>query len=314
MWGLSVKWRKDSIICFLVCHLIAGLAIFPRFFSWTGVVLFVTGCFVFGVIGINVGFHRLLTHRGFSCPRWLERTLVILGVCALQDAPGYWVATHRKHHQFADEEQDPHSPIVNFFWAHMGWLCVKSDEMKRVPLTDRYAKDIMRDPLYAWIDRNNHWLLITFLSWLAFFFAGFGTAALSGESLQGATQFGLSLVIWGAALRTVVYWHLTWSINSVTHVWGYRNYDTPDISRNNVILGLLVSGEGWHNNHHADPRSARHGHKWWELDLSWLFIRFLMALGLAKNVVVPSSNLAAKFNARGPRLTSNHAALKRRLG
>jgi fatty-acid desaturase len=309
-----MKWRKDSIYCFAVCHLIAVLAFFPWFFSWTGVALFVAGFFVFGTLGINVGYHRLLTHRGFSCPPWLERTLVILGVCALQDAPDYWVATHRKHHQFTDEEQDPHSPIVSFFWAHMGWLCVKSDEMNRRLLTERYAKDILRDPLYAWIGRNNHWLLITVLSWGTFFGAGFGTAALSGASPQNATQFGLSLLVWAAALRTVVYWHLTWSINSVAHIWGYRNYDTPDVSRNNVILGVLVGGEGWHNNHHADPRSARHGHKWGEIDLSWLFIRSLMALGLAKDVAVPSPILAAKFKARSPQLNSDPTDLKRQLG
>ncbi len=309
-----MKWRKDSIYCFVVCHLIAVLAFFPWFFSWTGAALFVAGFFVFGTFGINVGYHRLLTHRGFSCPPWLERTLVILGVCALQDAPDYWVATHRKHHQFTDEEQDPHSPIVSFFWAHMGWLCVKSDEMKRGPLAERYARDILRDPLYAWIGRNNHWLLITALSWGAFFGAGFGAAALSGAGSQNATQFGLSLLVWAAALRTVVYWHLTWSINSVAHIWGYRNYDTPDVSRNNVILGVLVGGEGWHNNHHADPRSARHGHKWGEIDLSWLFIRSLMALGLAKDVAVPSPILAAKFNARSPQLNSDPTDLKRQLG
>lgn len=303
-----MKWKKDIIYSFIVCHLLAVLAIFPWFFSWTGVVFFVIGCFVFGVIGINVGYHRLLTHRSFSCPRWLERTIVMLGLCAMQDAPGYWVAIHRKHHQFSDEENDPHSPLVSFFWAHMGWLCVKSDEMKRGPLTERYAKDVLRDPLYAWLERNDHWLFVTLLSWLVFFAGGFGAAALSGASWQEAAQFGLSLVIWGAALRTVVVWHLTWSVNSVTHVWGYRNYATPDVSRNNVIVALLVSGEGWHNNHHADQRSARHGHKWYELDVTWLMIRLLMALGLAKNVALPSPNLAAKFNAGDPRVVPDQAA------
>lgn len=309
-----MKLKKDIIYAFVICHLIALLAIFPWFFSWTGVVLLVVGFFAFGTLGINIGFHRLLTHRGFTCPRWLERTLVILGVCALQDAPDYWVATHRKHHQFTDEAGDPHSPIVNFFWAHMGWLCVKEDDMKRGPLAQRYAKDVLRDPLYAWIGRNDHWLLITLASWATFFGAGYGAIALTGGSSQDAAQFGLSLLVWGAALRTVVYWHLTWSVNSVAHIWGYRNYDTPDVSRNNMILGYLGGGEGWHNNHHADPRSARHGHKWWELDLSWLIIRGFMAAGLAKNVAVPSSILAAKFNAKGERPVTDQAALEREPG
>jgi fatty-acid desaturase len=115
--------------------------------------------------------------------------------------------------------------------------------------------------------------------------------------LLDAVQFGLSLLVWGAVSRTVVVWHLTWSVNSVTHIWGYRNYETPDVSRNNPIVALLSSGEGWHNNHHADSRSARHGHKWWEFDLTWLVIRVLMLLGLAKNVALPSPTLAAKYNA-----------------
>ena len=128
------------------------------------------------------------------------------------------------------------------------------------------------------------------------------SSQLTGGSSAEAAQFGLSLMVWGAVLRTVVVWHITWSVNSVTHVWGYRNYNTPDVSRNNALVALLASGEGWHNNHHADPRSARHGHKWWEIDLTWLAIRLLMVLGLAKNVAVPSPILAAKFNSDGPQL------------
>lgn len=128
--------------------------------------------------------------------------------------------------------------------------------------------------------------------------AGYGAAAVSGESARAAHQFGASLVVWGGALRTVIVWHTTWSVNSVTHIWGYRNYETPDDSRNNAIIGLLTGGEGWHNNHHADPTSARHGHHWWEFDFAWLTIRLLMWLGLATKVSLPSPNLSAKFRAR----------------
>jgi fatty-acid desaturase len=166
----------------------------------------------------------------------------------------------------------------------------------------------LRDPFYAWLEQHNNWIKIALLCWLGYFVVGFGVAWLSGASVSDATQFGLSLFIWGAVLRTVVVWHLTWSVNSVTHIWGYRNYDTPDRSRNNVIVALLVSGEGWHNNHHADPSSARQGHKWWELDLVWLAIRLLMLLGLAKDVALPSPHLAARFNSR-PASTDAHAAL-----
>ena len=290
-----VRLKHEFIAAFIVAHALALLAFLPWFFSWTGVILLLAGCYVFGTIGINLGFHRLLTHRGFSCPRWLERTIVFIGVCAFQDAPGYWVAIHRKHHQYSDEENDPHSPLVSFFWAHMGWLLAKADE-GRAAMTQKYARDIVRDPFYAWIERRNRWLLIAVLSWFAFYAAGFGASLLGGGTASEANQFGMSLMIWGAVLRTVVVWHLTWSVNSVTHVWGYRNYNTPDVSRNNALIAIITSGEGWHNNHHADSRSARHGHMWWEIDLTWLTIRALMLLGLAKDVALPSPVLARKYS------------------
>ena len=303
-----MKWKKDNIYGFVVIHLLAALAFFPWFFSWTGVILLVAGCCLFGILGINVCFHRLLTHRSFSCPRWLEYAFAVLAVCSMQDSPPHWVAVHRRHHQFADEEQDPHSPLVSFFWAHMGWLMVKMDDMKRGPLIERYAKDIMRDPFYEWLERHSRWILIALTSWIAYFAAGFGAASLSGASWPDSAQFGASVLVWGAILRTVLVWHMTWSVNSVTHIWGYRNYETPDVSRNNTVIAFMVSGEGWHNNHHADPRSARHGHKWWELDVTWLVIRFLMLLGLAQNVALPSPILATKFNSKSPRLAANDAA------
>ena len=161
----------------------------------------------------------------------------------------------------------------------------------------------MRDPLYAMLERRKNWIKLTFLSWLAFFTAGFAVASLWGASLGNAVQFGASLFVWGGALRTVLIWHATWSVNSVTHVWGYRNYETSDGSRNNPVIGLLAGGEGWHNNHHAAPASARHGHKWWEFDLAWLTIRILMLLGLATNVTLPAANLAVTLKARAaPRM------------
>jgi len=148
-----MRWKKDNVYAFTVAHLIAGLAFFPWFFSWTGVVLCVAGMYIFGVLGINLCYHRLLTHRGFSCPLWCEHTLAILGVCSAQYSPPHWVALHRRHHQFADQEKDPHSPLAGFFWAHMGWLLVIED-METKSLIEQYAKDIVRNPLYAWIERR----------------------------------------------------------------------------------------------------------------------------------------------------------------
>jgi fatty-acid desaturase len=275
-------------------HLIALLAFLPWFFSWTGVILFILGDYLIGVLGINVCYHRLLTHRGFRCAKWLEHTLAILGFCCLQDTPARWVAVHRRHHEQADDRPDPHSPLVNFLWAHVGWILVENTELNRLGIYDRYAKDILRDNFYRHLERNLWQVWIIVLSWAAFFGGGFLIEILMGGTPMEAVQFGASLLIWGVFVRTVVVWHQTWAVNSVTHLWGYRNYPTDEESRNNVFVGILSNGEGWHNNHHADPRSARHGHRWWELDTTYLTIRLLERLGLAWDVVRPNPHLAAR--------------------
>jgi stearoyl-CoA desaturase (delta-9 desaturase) len=274
-------------------HLLALLALLPWFFSWTGLLLVPIGMYTFGTLGINVGLHRLLTHRSFVCPRWLERSLVLLGTCGFMDSPAYWVAVHRRHHQFADEERDPHSPIESFFWSQLGWYMGKVDRERRAELVQRYAKDVLRDPLYACLERGGNWLLPIAVSWLVFFAVGWAAALAAGAGMAEAIQFGASVLVWGAFVRGVVVFHITMSVNSCTHLWGYRSYRTDDNSRNNVLIGILAAGEGWHNNHHADPRAARHGRQWWELDIAWLLIRLLERVGLAHDIVRPSAPLAA---------------------
>jgi fatty-acid desaturase len=291
-----IKWRYASPIIFI--HLVAILACVPWFFSWTGVLLAALGCYVFGGLGMNVGYHRLLTHRSFACPRWLERFLAILGACCMEESPTVWVAWHRRHHHAADKELDPHSPLKSFLWGHIGWLMIRSDNANPGPLKARYAPDLLSDPFYAWLEASDNWIKVSLVSWALIFAAGFAAVALWDGSQREAVQFGLSLLIWAGAVRTVLVWHITWSVNSVTHLWGYRSYETPDNSRNNILIGLLAGGEGWHNNHHAAPTSARHGHKWWEFDVAWLTIRALMLCGLATKVCLPSPNLAATFNSR----------------
>jgi fatty-acid desaturase len=284
-----IKWVYALPI--VSVHLIAALALLPWFFSWTGVVLVPLVAYVFGVLGINIGHHRLLAHRGFSCPRWVERTLIILGVCCMQDSPTVWVAQHRQHHHMADRERDPHSPAASFLWGHVGWLVIRRENAEPGPSVERYAGDLLSDPFYEWLERGGNWAKIATLSWAAFFAAGFAAVALTGGAMPDAVRFGSSLLVWGAAVRTVLVWHVTWSVNSVTHLWGYRTYETPDNSRNNFLIGWLAYGEGWHNNHHADPRAARHGHSWREPDGAWLTIRALQAVGLAWDVAVSSPRL-----------------------
>jgi fatty-acid desaturase len=215
----------------------------------------------------------------------LEHSLAILGLCCAQDTPARWVGIHRRHHEHADEQPDPHRPAAGFLWAHIGWMIYRNRDLTRLKLVSRYSKDITRDPFYARLEQNFRWVRVVLVSWLCFFGSGFFIGLLLHRNGLRALQFGFSLLVWGVFVRTVIVWHITWSVNSLTHIWGYRNYETSDSSRNNILVGLLSNGEGWHNNHHADPRSARFGRRWWELDATWLTIRLLSALSLARKVV-----------------------------
>ena len=268
-------------------HAVALLALLPWFFSWTGVALAFAGIYVFGNLGISLCYHRLLTHRGLACPKWLEHGLAILGVCSMQDTPARWVAVHRRHHEQADRQDDPHSPLVNFLWGHIGWMLVWNRDLDRLGIYDRYAKDVLRDPFYRRLERTLLYPIIVLSSWALFFLGGFLGELLAGGSVAAAARFGASLLVWGVFVRTVLAWHIAWSVNSVAHLWGYRTYEAGGDSRNNWFVALISNGEGWHNNHHADPRSARHGHGRWEIDVVFATIRVLEAVGLAKQVRRP---------------------------
>lgn len=268
-------------------HLAALSGAIPWLFSWSGVVVMFISLYVFNTLGINLCYHRLLTHQGLKVPKWLERTLTTLGVLCLQDTPARWVAIHRIHHKHSDEEFDPHSPWVTLFWGHLGWLLYENRELSRLSTYERYARDILRDRYYMWMERNVMWFMM-YLGLLGVYFAGgFAAGWLMEGTLLGATQFGLSIMIWGVLIRTVLAWHITWAVNSLSHRWGYRNYETGENSTNNWFVALISNGEGWHNNHHADQRSAAHGHRWWEFDVTWITILFLEKIGLAKDVVRP---------------------------
>jgi fatty-acid desaturase len=268
-------------------HLLALLACFPWLFSWSGVAWALGGLYLFGTLGINIGYHRLLTHRGFVCPRWLEHGLTVLGACCWQGSPMNWVAVHRMHHQHSDEPTDPHSPRRNFFWSHMGWFLIYDPAIYNIETYARYARDMFSDRFYKWLERPRVWRTVHAVQWAVFFLAGTVVGALTTWELEGALQLGLSWLVWGVFVRTVAVWHITWSVNSVTHVWGYSSHDTHDDSRNNWLVALVSNGEGWHNNHHSEPRAAAHGQRWWELDVSYLTIRALSLVGLASNLVLP---------------------------
>ena len=275
-------------------HLLALLACVAWLFSWSGLAWAVGGLYLFGTLGINIGYHRLLTHRGFACPRWLEHGLTVLGACCWQGVPMGWVAVHRMHHQHSDEPTDPHSPRTSgFFWSHMGWFLVYDPILYNFSTYDRYARDLFQDRFYKWLERPHVWRSIHAVQWSVFLLAGSLVGAIGTGSLWGAVQLGLSWLVWGVFVRMVAVWHITWSVNSVTHLWGYRNYDTNDDSRNHWLVGY-INGEGWHNNHHAEPRCASHGQRWWEFDVYYLFIRVLERFGLAWDVVKPKRRITLR--------------------
>jgi fatty-acid desaturase len=285
---LKILWKY--VIVLAAVHVLALLAFVPWFFTWSGLVLAILGHFVFGMLGITVGYHRLLTHRGFTCPKWLEHTFATLGMCNLQDSPARWVAIHRMHHQHSDNQPDPHSPWVNFLWGHMGWVVCRNRKLDLTNHNERYVRDLLRDPFYLKLERKDGWFFI-FLSHAVLITAA---GALCGYLVSGgvtseAIKYASSWAVWAVAVRTVFVLHGTWSVNSLAHLFGYRNYETRDHSTNNWLVAVFTHGEGWHNNHHAEPRSAAHGHRWWEYDMSWRVIHAMELVGLAKNVVRPKA-------------------------
>jgi fatty-acid desaturase len=279
-----INWRYVGAVG--TYHLLALLAFLPWFYSTTGAVLAFVGVYVYGACGMNLCYHRLLTHRSFKCPLWLEHSFAIMAVWCVEDTPARWVATHRMHHHRSDERPDPHSPLVNFFWSHMGWLFLENTDLGRQTAYDRYARDILRDGFYRFIERHVVW--ITLAQSVIYYAAGFLIALALGRDLMAAVQFGASVWLWGVVVRTVVVWHVTWSVNSLAHVSGYQNYDTGDHSRNNVLVAILASGEGWHNNHHAEPSCACNQRHWWEIDLTYLLLRLFAAVGLAWDIQMPT--------------------------
>jgi len=272
-------------------HLLALLAAAPWFFSWTGLIVMIVGVHVFGQ-GINIGYHRLLTHRSFQATKWVERAFVVLALCCLEDTPARWVANHRYHHKHSDHEPDPHSPLVSFLWSHVGWLMFHNAEMHSISAYEKYAPDIVRDRFYFALERRPSLAGWVYLAQALLFYGvgfalGFAMAGSGASPWLAGVQFGLSLLLWGVIVRTVVVWHITWAVNSLTHLIGYRNYDSDEHSRNNWLVALVTVGEGWHNNHHHDPASASNQHRWWEFDISFYEIKLLEKLGLARKVLPP---------------------------
>ena len=248
------------------------------------------GLYLFSAFGITIGYHRLLTHRSFEAPRGVKYALAIMGQTAVQGPVVDWVADHRKHHAFTDEEGDPHSPHIHggglrgalhgLYHAHMGWLFMNQGRADR----RRYARDLMDDALMKRISKAFVWNAL----------GGLALAFLLGLAISGTVEGGLTALLWGGLVRVFFVHHVTWSINSICHFFGRRRFDVDDHSTNVFWLALPSLGESWHHNHHAFPRSARHGLRWWEIDVTGLVIMAMKRVGLARDVVTISPEKQAE--------------------
>jgi fatty-acid desaturase len=258
-----VNWTTTGFM--LAFHIGAIAALFM--FSWKGLAVALFMWWLTGSLGIGMCYHRLLTHRGYKTPRWMEYFMAVCGTMALEGGPIAWVATHRIHHQNTDKEGDPHSPNDGGLWAHIGWIITGKAMHQNTAELLPYVPDLRKQKFYMWISKY-HWVPL----------------AVSGAILYAIG--GWSCVMWGVFLRTVVGLHATWLVNSATHMWGSQRFITGDLSTNSFWVAVLTFGEGWHNNHHASPQSARHGLAWYEVDMNWYGISVLRALGLAWDIKI----------------------------
>jgi stearoyl-CoA desaturase (delta-9 desaturase) len=284
--GRAVHW--EYLVPIGTVHVLACLAVLPWCFSWSGLVLALVGTNVFGTLGINLCYHRLLAHRSLKVPRWLERSLTTIALCSLEDTPSRWVANHRLHHRHSDEPADPHSPRDGIAWSHAGWLFRRVPDRRSFAFFDRYARAILADDYSRYLERHPTAILWIYLTHAAAFaLAGLAVGRITGGDWQPGLRLAVSWLVWGVFVRTVLVWHITWSVNSLTHLFGYRTYATDEDSRNNWLVAALAMGEGWHNNHHHDPASASVQHRWWEFDVTYYVILALERVGLATDVIRP---------------------------
>jgi stearoyl-CoA desaturase (delta-9 desaturase) len=261
-----------TIVFMVAIHILSLVAIQPKFWSLPAVTSLLFFYWVTACLGVTLGYHRLLSHRSFIVPRWLERFFATCGAISCQHGPIDWVGLHRHHHSFSDTEVDHHNSNKGFWWSHMGWMFKDVEALKTVP---KLSSDLIKDPYYRFL--NKYFLLLQIPIGLSLYAIG-----------QKLGVGGWSLVLWGIPLRLVVVYHITWLVNSATHCWGKAPFESGDSSKNNAWVAALTFGEGWHNNHHAFPNSAKQGLFRGQTDITWEHIKILARLGLAKKIKLPS--------------------------
>ena len=255
------RWNWGTTVFLTIAHVAAIVALF--FWSWPALICAVVLYWVGSSLGIGMGWHRLLTHRGYRVPKLVEYFLVTCGTMSLEGGPIQWVVTHRIHHAHTDRVGDPHTPRDGGWWAHIGWILRGTTHDQAT--VERYAPDLNKNRYYLLLNRYYYVPLIV-------------------VSVALLVFGGWSVLLWAVFLRVTLALHATWLVNSATHMWGRRRFETGEDSRNSWWVAILTFGEGWHNNHHAHPTSARHGLKWYEIDFNWWGIRVLQFVGLARAI------------------------------
>jgi stearoyl-CoA desaturase (delta-9 desaturase) len=249
------------------------------FWSWSALVICLFLVWLTGPIGISLCYHRLLTHRSFKTPKWFEYFLTCCGCLACQGGPVQWIGVHRIHHKHSDDDGDPHTPRHGFTWAHILWCMSKHQGLTTASAPANAARDLYRDKGLRLI--NKYYLIPQLISLVLCFLGGTWAAHL------GLQTSGLSWIIWGVCVRTVIVYHGTWFVNSASHTWGYQNYRTGDGSTNCWWVAIVSMGE-WHNNHHGEQRSANYGgRRWFEIDPTWWTLRLMSRIGLASELTRP---------------------------
>ena len=257
----GINWH--TAIFLGLFHVGAVAALFM--FSWQALVVAIGLWWITASLGVGMGFHRLLTHRGYKTPKIVEYLLSVCGALALEGGHIQWVVTHRIHHAHTDVPGDPHTPRDGGWWSHIGWMLKGKAQAHDASVLARYAPDLVKDRFHVLLNRF-YWVPLVVLGIALLVFGGW------------------PYLMWGVFFRVTFNLHATWLVNSATHMWGKRRFATQDDSKNNWWVALLTFGEGWHNNHHAHPTSARHGLAWYEIDINWWGIRAMQFLRLAKRV------------------------------
>lgn len=273
------RFNAPLFLTYALAH--CSVFIAPFVFTTSGFILFWVLYVATGCLGVTLCYHRLLTHRSYKTRRWVKYLLSVCGVLAFQRGPIWWTAAHRLHHSKVDTPLDISSPQKSFIWSHFLWAFFSHPHFDESPdIVYRLARDIAEDRFMQFLEKYYTVINIGFLLLLFSL----------GDAL-GGIRLALSFFVWAGLLRLVFTLHVTWLVNSAAHLWGYRSYETSDTSRNNWWVALLTFGEGWHNNHHADQRAARNGHRWFEFDITYCFILVMEKMKLAWDIVPVRASL-----------------------